>query len=66
MRVGIVAGGYADGYPRHAPAGTAVLVNGRRTRIIGRVSMDMLHIDLGEIDDAGVGARLRYGEKDCR
>ncbi len=56
MRVGIVAGGYADGYPRHAPAGTAVLVNGRRTRIIGRVSMDMLHIDLGEIDDAGVGS----------
>jgi alanine racemase len=56
MRVGIVAGGYADGYPRHAPAGTAVLVNGRRTRIIGRVSMDMLHVDLSEIEDAAVGS----------
>jgi alanine racemase len=56
MRVGIVAGGYADGYPRHAPAGTAVLVNGKRTRVIGRVSMDMLHVDLSGIEDAGVGS----------
>lgn len=56
MRVGIVAGGYADGYPRHAPIGTPVLVNGMRTRIIGRVSMDMLHVDLSEIENAGVGS----------
>jgi alanine racemase len=56
MRAGIVAGGYADGYPRHAPAGTPVLVNGRRTRLIGRVSMDMLHVDLSGIEDAGVGS----------
>lgn len=56
MRVGIVAGGYADGYPRHAPIGTPVLVNGRRTRIIGRVSMDMLHVDLSGIESAGVGS----------
>jgi alanine racemase len=55
MRVGIVAGGYADGYPRHAPTGTPILVNGRRTRIVGRVSMDMLHVDLSEIESAGVG-----------
>jgi alanine racemase len=55
MRVGIVAGGYADGYPRHAPSGTPVLVNGKRTRLIGRVSMDMLHVDLSEIDGARVG-----------
>jgi alanine racemase len=55
MRVGIVAGGYADGYPRHAPTGTPILVNGRRTRIVGRVSMDMLHVDLSEIKSAGVG-----------
>ncbi len=56
MRVGIVAGGYADGYPRHAPIGTPVIVNGTRTRIIGRVSMDMLHVDLSEIENAGVGS----------
>ena len=58
MRVGIVAGGYADGYPRHAPTGTAVLVDGKRTRVIGRVSMDMLHVDLSEILDAGVGSQV--------
>ena len=56
MRVGIVAGGYADGYPRHAPTGTPVLVKGRRTRVVGRISMDMLHVDLSEIEDAGVGS----------
>lgn len=56
MRVGIVAVGYADGYPRHAPTGTPVLVNGVRTRIIGRVSMDMLHVDLSGIDNARVGS----------
>ena len=56
MRVGIVAGGYADGYPRHAPTGTPVLVNNRRTRILGRVSMDMLHVDLSGVPDAGVGS----------
>ncbi|TFH12535.1 MAG: alanine racemase [Nitrosomonadales bacterium] len=56
MRVGIVAGGYADGYPRHAPIGTPVLVNGERTHIIGRVSMDMLHVDLSGIESARVGS----------
>jgi alanine racemase len=56
MRVGVVAGGYADGYPRHAPTGTPVMVNGKRTRVIGRISMDMLHVDLSEIGDAGVGS----------
>lgn len=56
MRVGVVAGGYADGYPRHAPTGTPVMVNGKRTRVIGRVSMDMLHVDLSDIEDAGVGS----------
>ncbi|TDI78271.1 MAG: alanine racemase [Betaproteobacteria bacterium] len=58
MRVGIVAGGYADGYPRHAPIGTPVLVDGRRTRILGRVSMDMLHVDLSGIESAGVGSSV--------
>ena len=55
---GIVACGYADGYPRHAPTGTPVLVNGVRTRTIGRVSMDMITVDLSPLDAAGVAAGL--------
>jgi len=46
MSVGIVACGYGDGYPRHAPSGTPVLVNGQRAALAGRVSMDMLAVDL--------------------
>lgn len=64
MRVGIVAGGYADGYPRHAPAGTPILVDGRRTRIVGRVSMDMLHVDLSEVENAGVGSLVTLWGKE--
>ena len=56
MRVGVVACGNADGYPRHALTGTPVLVNGRRSRTLGRVSMDMLCVDLSGCDDAGVGS----------
>jgi len=56
MRVGVVACGYADGYPRHALTGTPVLVNGRRSRTLGRVSMDMLCVDLSECPEAGVGS----------
>ena len=56
MRIGIVACGYADGYPRHAVSGAPVLVGGRRTRTLGRVSMDMLCVDLSDLPDAGVGA----------
>jgi alanine racemase len=58
MRIGTVACGYADGYPRHAPTGTPILVNGQRTRTLGRVSMDMLSVDLGEHLDAEVGSRV--------
>lgn len=54
-RVGIVACGYADGYPRHAPSGTPIAVLGRRTRTLGRVSMDMLACDLSDIPAAGIG-----------
>jgi len=54
-RVGIVACGYADGYPRHAPTGTPVLVGGSRTRTLGRVSMDMLCADLSALPAAQVG-----------
>lgn len=56
MRIGVVACGYADGYPRHAPTGTPVNVAGRMTRTLGRVSMDMLCVDLSDVADAGVGA----------
>ncbi len=56
MRIGIAACGYADGYPRHAPTGTPVLVEGRRTRTVGRVSMDMIMVDLEGIPDAGIGS----------
>jgi alanine racemase len=56
MRVGVVACGYADGYPRHASHGTPVLVDGVRTTLVGRVSMDMMAIDLSPIPQAGVGS----------
>ena len=56
MRIGIVACGYADGYPRHAGTGTPVLVNGVRTRTVGRVSMDMLAVDLTPVPQAGHGS----------
>ena len=55
-RVGIVACGYADGYPRHAPGGTPIVVSGQRTRTLGRVSMDMLACDLSELPAAGAGS----------
>ncbi|SNS62466.1 alanine racemase [Noviherbaspirillum humi] len=58
MRIGVVACGYADGYPRHAPDGTPVLVNGARTGIVGRVSMDMLMVDLTRLPDAGMGSEV--------
>ena len=57
-RVGVVAMGYADGYPRHAPTGTPVMVDGQLTRLIGRVSMDMLTVDLTDLPQAGLGSRV--------
>jgi alanine racemase len=57
-RIGVVACGYADGYPRNAPTGTPVLVEGRLTHTLGRVSMDMLAVDLSGIVSAGVGSRV--------
>jgi alanine racemase len=56
MRIGVVACGYADGYPRVAPTGTPVLVDGVRTRTVGRVSMDMITVDLGPAMNAQVGS----------
>ena len=55
-RVGIVACGYADGYPRHAPSGTPILVAGQRSVTLGRVSMDMLACDLSALPQADVGS----------
>ncbi|WP_225721825.1 alanine racemase [Candidatus Vallotiella sp. (ex Adelges kitamiensis)] len=56
MRIGIVACGYADGYPRCAPEGTPILVDGVRTRVVGRVSMDMLTVDLSLCPSASIGS----------
>jgi alanine racemase len=55
MPGGVVAIGYGDGYPRHAPSGTPVLVNGRRVPLIGRVSMDLVVLDLRSQPEARVG-----------
>ena len=55
-RIGTVSCGYADGYPRHAPSGTPVLVAGQRAPLAGRVSMDMLAVDLTDLPEATVGA----------
>ena len=57
-RVGVVAMGYADGYPRHAATGTPIMVDGQMTRLIGRVSMDMLTVDLTDLPGAGLGSRV--------
>lgn len=53
--IGVAAIGYGDGYPRHAPSGTPVRVNGRTASLAGRVSMDMICIDLGDVANAQVG-----------
>jgi alanine racemase len=58
MRVGVVACGYADGYPRHAPNGTPVAVTGKLTGTVGRVSMDMLCVDLSDMPAVEVGAAV--------
>ena len=58
MRVGIVACGYADGYPRHALTGTPINVDEQRTRTLGRVSMDMLYVDITDLPNARVGSSV--------
>jgi len=55
-RIGVVACGYADGYPRLAPNGTPVLVCGKRVPMAGRVSMDMITVDLTDVPEARVGS----------
>jgi alanine racemase len=56
--IGVVACGYADGYPRHAPSGTPIIVDGHRTALAGRVSMDMITVDLTGIPGARVGSKV--------
>ncbi|MGZ0704526.1 alanine racemase [Pseudomonas piscis] len=63
MRIGVVAMGYADGYPRHARTGTPVLVAGQRSRLLGRVSMDMLCVDLTDVPEAGLGSTVELWGK---
>jgi alanine racemase len=63
-RVGVVACGYADGYPRSAPSGTPVGVDGKIARLIGRVSMDMLTVDLTDLPQADLGSRVElWGDR---
>lgn len=57
-RIGLVCAGYADGYPQNAPAGTPIGVAGQRTSLVGRVSMDMLTVDLTELPHAGIGSEV--------
>ena len=58
LRIGVVACGYADGYPRHCGTGTPVLVDGVRTRLVARVSMDMITVDLTPVPDAAMGTEV--------
>jgi alanine racemase len=63
MRIGVAAIGYGDGYPRHARSGTPLRVNGRTASLAGRVSMDMVTMDLGSVPDAQVGDEvILWGE----
>ena len=58
LRIGVVACGYADGYPRHCTTGTPILVDGVRCRMVGRVSMDMLTVDLTPVPAAAIGSEV--------
>jgi alanine racemase len=62
-RIGVVACGYADGYPRHAPNGTPIAVAGKLTQILGRVSMDMLFVDITDIKEAEIGTAVEMWGK---
>jgi len=63
MTVGVIGIGYGDGYPRHAPVGTPVLLHGQRVPLIGRVSMDMITVDLSGVSTAQIGTEaVLWGE----
>jgi alanine racemase len=63
MRVGLVCAGYADGYPQTAPSGTPVAVDGQRTSLVGRVSMDLLTVDITSLPEAGIGSQVELWGK---
>ncbi|MBD8121684.1 MULTISPECIES: alanine racemase [Pseudomonas] len=63
MRIGVVAMGYADGYPRQAPTGTPVMIDGHRSQLLGRVSMDMLCVDLTDVPGSGLGSDVQLWGK---
>jgi alanine racemase len=63
MRVGVVACGYADGYPRSAKTGTPIAVDGHMTQLLGRVSMDMLYVDLSIVPSAGINSHVELWGK---
>jgi alanine racemase len=60
--VGVVAIGYGDGYPRHAPSGTPVLVNSQRTQLVGRVSMDMITVDMRGVEAVEGDGVILWGD----
>ena len=63
MQIGVVAIGYADGYPRSAIDGTPVFINGVKSKIVGRVSMDMITIDLTGVPNPQISDRVElFGE----
>lgn len=66
MRIGVVACGYADGYPRSAPNGTPVLVDGVRCALVGRVSMDTLAVDLTPVSSARIGSEVTLWGRSSR
>lgn len=66
MRVGVVCAGYADGYPQTAPSGTPIAVDGRRTSLVGRVSMDMLIVDLTGMPDTGIHSKVELWGRTVR
>jgi alanine racemase len=65
-RVGVVAMGYADGYPRQAPTGTPVWIDGQPSQLLGRVSMDMLCVDLTHLPGAGLGSDVELWGRNIR
>ena len=64
--MGIISAGYGDGYSRHFSSGTPVLINGRRVRVVGNVSMDMIAVDLGRTRKTGLATLRRFGVTACR
>jgi len=66
MKIGTVALGYADGYPRQVVTGTQVMVEGASSIIIGRISMDMINIDLTHIPQAGIGSKVEFWGKNIK